>query len=193
MSVVVAVKYDNGVVIGSDTQITHYGHLKNNIQEKVFKSKYSNTAIGITGSLRDMDLISCNIEDLMKPEDILNKIPFNKKYIVNNVVTRIFSLLKHYDRVNLEEKARLESDMIVVDSDNIFVISFDGSVLEFDKYATIGSGAELVYGHLDSINTENLSRPEAIDLVKKCITKACKNEIHISEPAHIIYLSKEKD
>ena len=56
MSVIIALKYNKGIILGADSQITN-NHIKINNVTKIHESKYSNTAIGTAGSLRVLNLI----------------------------------------------------------------------------------------------------------------------------------------
>lgn len=192
MSVVVAVKYNNGVILGADRQVTA-GHIKDNKVDKIYKSTYSNTAFGIVGKLRDLDIISCNVDDLMNYKDILDNVKLNKKYVVNVIVVQIFDLLMKYNRAyKIDNIIDIDSSVLVADDYSIFTISPDGSVAEYDTFAAIGCGDELVKGYLTPQNLEELSEPEAIDLVKRCIEKACKNDCFIDNDITIINLKHKR-
>ena len=56
MSIVIAIKYKNGVLIGSDKQGTCGNMAVNNVK-KIMKSHYSQTALGMAGSIRNMDFV----------------------------------------------------------------------------------------------------------------------------------------
>lgn len=51
MSVVVAFKYKDGMILGADKRVTLYGHLKDDNVSKIFHTKYSGHAIGCVGYL----------------------------------------------------------------------------------------------------------------------------------------------
>lgn len=192
MSIVVAIKYNNGVVIGADTQVT-FSNTKHNSFKKIYKSKYSNTAWGGVGKARDIDLISCNVDDLLDYPDILEKVKLDKKYVVNQIVIKIFDILMKYNRAyRIDNIVDIDSRFIITDSDKIFEICTDGAVVEYDKFCAIGCGSQLAQGYLDSINLDGLSRLEAEDLIQKVIKDACKNDCYIDDNVDIIVLEKPK-
>lgn len=192
MSVVVAIKYDKGMLLGADRQISS-GHLALGETQKVYKSQYSNTAWGSVGCLRILDLISCNVDDLMSYKDILDKVELDKPYVVNVIVPKIFIKLKEYNQAYLENNLlSIDNQFLVCDYDSIFKIDTDGSVIEFDKYYAIGSGYELVLGNLQSSYKEDLDLDTAVDLLIDSIRKSCKNELYINSNIDIINITKNK-
>lgn len=192
MSVVVAIKYDKGMLLGADRQISS-GHLASGETQKVYKSQYSNTAWGSVGCLRILDLISCNVDDLMSYKDILDKVELDKPYVVNVVVPKIFIKLKEYNQAYLENNLlSIDNQFLICDYDSIFKIDTDGSVVEFDKYYAIGSGYELVLGNLESSYKEDIDLDTAVDLLIDSIRKSCKNELYINSNIDIINITKNK-
>lgn len=192
MSVVVAIKYDKGMLLGADRQISS-GHLASGETQKVYKSQYSNTAWGSVGCLRILDLISCNVDDLMSYKDILDKVELDKPYVVNIVVPKIFIKLKEYNQAYLENNLlSIDNQFLICDYDSIFKIDTDGSVIEFDKYYAIGSGYELVLGNLESSYKEDIDLDTAVDLLIDSIRKSCKNELYINSNIDIINITKNK-
>lgn len=192
MSVVVVIKYDKGMLLGADRQISS-GHLASGETQKVYKSQYSNTAWGSVGCLRILDLISCNVDDLMSYKDILDKVELDKPYVVNVVVPKIFIKLKEYNQAYLENNLlSIDNQFLVCDYDSIFKIDTDGSVIEFDKYYAIGSGYELVLGNLQCSYKEDLDLDTAVDLLIDSIRKSCKNELYINSNIDIINITKNK-
>lgn len=195
MSVVVAIKYKDGVVLAADRQATS-GNIKIDNASKLYKSTYSMTAIGMVGRSRDADLISCQIDDLMEYKDILDKVKIDKKYVVNIIVPKIFNILMKYNRAHKEsEIVELDSSFIVVSNERLFKIFFDGAVIEYDNFATVGCGNQLAQGYLESQNIDNtkLTQEEAVQLAKECIFKACKDDVFISNDyADILILNKPR-
>lgn len=191
MSINVALKFNNGVILASDKQLTYNGHICCNTGCKISKSKYSNTAIGSCGNKRSIDIVICYIEDLMNYKDILDNVEFDFKYVVTNVVTNLFDLLDRYGNLYKQDNVIYSSnEFITISGNKIFTISGDGSVLEFDNYGCIGSGCDLVRGYLDnlSIDTSKLNEHDAFVHIQNCINKCCKNDIYIDNNIDYIIL-----
>lgn len=193
MSIVIGLKYKDGVLLASDTRVISRGHLAEKIDSKIFKSKYSSTAIGCVGYLRDLDIISCQ-EEWLSYKDILDKKKVDKKYIIENIVPKIFDTLRNNHRVNQKDGFEyIDSEFIFATTSSLYGIYNDGSILEFDDYVTIGCGEELTKGYMTNFSnkdTSKLTLTEAKTIVEKCIKNACKNDIGISD--EVIFINLEK-
>lgn len=192
MSVVIGLRYNNGVIIGADRQATS-GNLKTHSTQKIYKSAYSNTAWGCVGTLRDLDIVSCNVDELMNYKDVLDKVEIDKKYVVNVIVVRIFNELMKFNRAyKVDNVVDIDSSFLIADDSKMFTIGHDGSVIQYDDYCAIGCGDQLVKGHLDALNLEELSEPEAVDLMNRLIKLCCKEDAYIDDNVDIIVLKKGK-
>ena len=196
MSVVVAIKYKDGVLLGGDTQITEDGHLSAFTDSKIFKNKYSNTAIGIVGALRDLNLLE-NEEEYIDYKSILDKTFIDKKYVISNVVPKIFKILEKNHRLYKENELLYSySECLFGTSNSIFNIGFDGAVSEKEKYYAIGCGKELVIGFLDVFFSDNkekdLTLKDAKTLINKSIAIACQKDVYINDKITYINLIKEE-
>lgn len=192
MSIVIAIKTKDGVVIGADKQTTTGGHISTHISNKVFKSKWSNTAIGMVGERRNNNIITHNIVDLIDPIDILNKKDLDEEYVVNRIIPRIYNLLvKHYVIQRDSVLYDFGSDFIIVSHKNIFRISGNGSVIEKEDYAAIGCGKELVKGYFETIDFKEIDLEKAKELIKKAILQSCKEDVYIDNNVNITILPKE--
>ena len=69
MSVVISAKYKDGIAIIADKQVT-CGTTKSNNGNKLQYFKYSNSAIGVVGYLRDCNIIR-TIEEILPYKDII--------------------------------------------------------------------------------------------------------------------------
>ena len=186
MSVVMALKYNGGVLLAADTQSTG-GNIKNNNAVKIKKMKYSNVAIGTVGYLRDANIFEVT-DEIVDFKDILDKIKIDKRYIINTIVPNIFKKMKEYNRLEIKnEVENLLSCFILVTPTGIFTIGTDGSVVESENFATVGCGDELVRGYLETISDiNNLNEKEGINIIKNAIIKSCKNDIYINDMISIL-------
>lgn len=200
MSIIIGVKYKDGVLLGSDTQATNRGHIAEEIETKIYQSKYSTTAIGCVGSCRDNNLIETQ-EEWIDYKDILDKVDINKKYVISNIITKLFNLLRNNHRLNSEKGLEFsESDFIFATSEKLFGIYTDGSVLEEDKYVAIGCGEELVRGLLDSyFHTNNITSGEQIsynsakEMIRTSVLSACSKDVFINDNITYINLKRKSN
>lgn len=193
MSIIIGLKYNNGVVLAADKQVT-YGNIKNDNATKIFKSKYSNTAMGIAGCCRTLDLIFANTEELMDYKDILNNVEMDLKYVINVVITDMFKLLDKYGCLYRENNiVNTYGEYIVASDDKIFNIFSNGAVIENDTFSVIGCGFQLVKGYLDGIHydSKTINKEKAIQIVTTCIKQCCKDDVFINDNIDFIILEKE--
>ena len=189
MSVVVAIKKDGVVYLGSDSQVTRGGtrtSLTNPNNFKIWKVKgVDNCLMGHVGLLRDACVIRV-MENLVREIDVIHD-EVNFEYVVTRVVPKIIEELKFYNYLESEGKFKdMESRYLFAFEDKLFVIGFDGSVIEVDDYIAIGSGECESIGSL--LTTNNNDDPET--RIIKAIKASAAHDIYVDYP---IILSNTKD
>jgi len=189
MSVVVALKYNDGIVVGGDKRITTGWHTsEDNACNKIFKTKYSNHCIGSVGSGRDCDIIGI-VDELMYYKDILKNVKVDLEYVVDNVVEKLFDKLRDKKRVRVKDGIEsINSNHMYVTNEKIFSIAGSGAVLEHSEYGVIGCGSEMVMGYLDTLDLSNLSKNKAIEYIEIAIQQACKHSSGIDDNVDIIVI-----
>lgn len=189
MSVVVAIKKDGVVYLGSDSQVTRGGtrtSLTNPNNFKIWKVKgVDNCLMGHVGLLRDACVIRV-MENLVREIDVIHdEVDF--EYVVTRVVPKIIDELKEFNYIEIEGKFKnMESKYLFAFKDKLFVIGFDGSVIEVDDYIAIGSGESESIGSL--LTTNNDEDPET--RIIKAIKASAAHDIYVDYP---IVLSNTKD
>ena len=117
----------------------------------------------------------------------------SRQYVIRKVVPKFIGTLEENKRLNKDSDiAHSYSSFIVADSENIYDIDSDFSVTEGEDYCVSGCGYQLVKGYLDGINLNELSKPEAVDLVERCVVRCCKDDCYIGNDLDVIVLEKEK-
>ena len=190
MSVVIAAKYRDGVVIASDRQVTS-GTLKHNNATKIHKFKYSNSAIGVVGYLRDCNLMRV-MEEIVPYKDILDKISITEDYVTRVFVPAIYNYMNTNHRINTgEENGTMNSIMLYATKDRIFEIGEDFSVIENeDSYLTIGCGNTKIIGYMASIgDTSHYSKKDITVLLENAIKRACDKDAFINDKIDFVYIN----
>lgn len=189
MSVVVAIKKDGVVYLGSDSQVTRGGtrtSLTNPNNFKIWKVKgVDNCLMGHVGLLRDACVIRV-MENLVREIDVIHD-EVNFEYVVTRVVPKIIDELKEFNYIETEGKFKnMESKYLFAFKDKLFVIGFDGSVIEVDDYIAIGSGESESIGSLLTTNSDEDPETRII----KAIKASAAHDIYVDYP---IVLSNTKD
>lgn len=189
MSVVVAIKKDGVVYLGSDSQVTRGGtrtSLTNPNNFKIWKVKgVDNCLMGHVGLLREACVIRV-MENLVREIDVIHD-EVNFEYVVTRVVPKIIDELKEFNYVEIEGKFKnMESKYLFAFKDKLFIIGYDASVIEVDDYVAMGSGESESIGSL--LTTNNDEDPET--RIIKAIKASAAHDIYVDYP---IVLSNTKD
>lgn len=188
MSVVIAVKTKNGMVIGGDKQGTLRG-MKNDNMTKVFKSHYSNTAWGGVGKCRFLQVMSTSVEDLMLYKDILDKVEVDERYVITKIIPKVQDVLISVGELAPKTAFELDgSSMLVVTDKEIYHIGEDGSVGTYTDFIAIGCGSDLAIGYLENAWNKDLTLEQGEELVKNAIINSCKKDVFINDRVDIIKL-----
>lgn len=187
MSLVVAIKENNEVYIGADSQVSR-GDTKLTINNpnnfKVWKVKnVDNCLMAHTGNVRDANVI--RLMDNLVNDYLIMTNNINFEFVVKSLVPDIIFELKKYGYVKDEQYFNsMDSRFIFAYKDSLFSIGFDGSVVEVDDFVAIGSGENEAIGSLlTTIGEEPKSR------IIKAINASTKSNIYVNYP---IVLSNTK-
>jgi len=159
----VGITFDGGVVFASEKRIAFGNFLVSKSTKKTFPitSKVGATCAGLVA---DMQILSLQISALAK----IRKMEI-KRDVPPNTVAKMMSNMMYERRY-----FPLLTQVIVggvVDKPIMYTLDPLGSVLP-DKYAAVGTGAEMALGVLDPQYKENMTKDEAIDLAKRAVRSA---------------------
>ena len=195
MSVVVAVKYNNGVVIAADRQGTKYGQYKESCT-KIKRFQDSRIVIGSSGVLDDfLPIQYC--DEIIDYKDLFKKTKIDGAYIYENTIPKLIDLLKNRNRVKQNNgKIEIDSNFLLATSDSIFTINSEFGLCEYEFYSSIGCGTFTVDGYLnvelDGKTYESIDKDKAIEIVEDAIQKACSTDIYVGMGIDLFVLEKEE-
>jgi len=180
MSVVVAIKENNKIYIGADSQVTRGGTrktLNNKNNYKVWKVKnVDNCLMASVGDLRDATVVRLMNNLVSDYEVFKGYVGF--EFVVKSVVPDIFNELKKYGYMKDQQYIEpINSEFIFAFQNQLFLISGDGSVIEIDDCVSIGSGKCEAIGSL--LSTEGQTPEERII---KAIKASAANDIYVDYP-----------
>ena len=148
MSVVIAIKKNARIYMAADTQ-TSCGDRKITYHSEGSRKihRFENgVLLGHTGSVHNWQILCAHPEYFTVPEDG----ELTKKYIVQNVIPKIFKCYRDNEMCEKEEgePAKLGDSYLMAYKDKLFQIDgvFDVEVL--NHYAEIGSGGDLTLAGL---------------------------------------------
>ena len=175
MSVVIAIKEKNSIIMGCDSQVT-IGQLKDRLSKdhnKIFKIKNCKHGLmGVVGFCRDSQLLSVQDNLIDKLHILENKIDYD--YVVKNLYSDIYKVLLDNNRIDKDSNGNnvnyTNNHYIFAFKDSAWLICCDGTVFEIDDYLVTGSGEEIAIGVLE--NNKGKSAEERIkEAIKSCSDK----------------------
>jgi len=202
MSIVVAVRYKNGVVIGSDNRATYKGRLSYDNCTKIITTTYTNHAIGTVGTLRAVNLMSVK-DEFMEYKDILDDVEVDLSYMSSVIIPNLIQHLNDNHVLHRNTDGTISSDncFIYATNNNIYTIMSDFGVIEMPNWSVIGCGEDMVMGLLNTIEIDDdctvdeyfgkMERDDAVSLIQTAILLACKNDTYISQSCDIVVLEKD--
>lgn len=180
MSVIVAIKSDDKVYIGSDSQVTKGGTratLKNPNNYKIWNVRDINHCLmAHVGAVRDANIVRL-MDDLVTDYDVfMDKIDY--EFVVRRIVPSIIAELKRAGYMKDDQYVEhMESSFLFAYKNQLFVINSDGCVLEVDDYVSIGSGEDQAIGSL--LSTEKLNPKSRIIMAIKA---SAVSDIYVDYP-----------
>lgn len=187
MSVVIAIKEKDHIVMGCDKQVT-MGELKLKTSNKIFDIKNCpNGVMGVVGNLRGSQLLQ--VQDNLINELNLFKDEIDFKYCVTELYEQIYNIFKAYrlvEKKNNEFVNYLDCDFIFAYKDKAFSIDGYGCVFEIDDFLVIGSGFETAQAVLLRNKKKN-----AETRIKEAIRVCAEKTLYIDNDV-VIKSTKEK-
>jgi len=74
---------------------------------------------------------------------------------------------------------------------HLYELTFDGTVLEADDYATDGSGSTVVLGVLETLYKENMTVEQGVELAERCIQTAIQRDSATGNGIHVAVITKD--
>lgn len=192
MSVVIAIKYKDGVIMAADKQATS-GNLKSDNATKIVQTKYSGLGMGAVGLLKTCNILEA-VNEVVDPEDILSQALIDKLYVIRKIVPLLFTAFEKYHCLTKDEDGlqSIHGNLLICSNEKIFSTDGIGAVSEHDDFVAIGCGEQLVHGYLSTLNIDynKLNENKAIEILATAIEKACKDDVFINDKIDILILKR---
>lgn len=179
---VVGVVFDKGVMLGAEKRFTYGTFVMSKTTKKVFKITDS-VGAACAGLVSDMQMLIREISLYIKLRELELRAP-----LPTNSIAKLMSVLMFERRY-----FPLLTQVIVggvVEKPSVYVLDPLGSVIP-DEYATVGSGAEIAMGVLESGYKKGMSEEEAKDLLVKSIKSAIRRDASSGDGVDILTITKE--
>lgn len=162
----VGVMFKDGVVIGTESQATAGYTVASKTAQKLFEiNKF--TAATISGGVADAQYVVDQIKALSKLREVEDgKVP-EPKYIANVTRNILFSGRSYFLAMMIVGGYSQNED-----KGKLYGIDLLGTLFEEDNYLSFGSGSPFSLGVLESDWKPNLTKDEAIELIKTAISSS---------------------
>ena len=180
MSVVVAIKDKDKVIIGADSQVTRGGTrttLKNPNNYKIWQVRGAEHCLmGSVGNVRDANIV--RLMDGLITEYNIFKNHVDYEFVIKKIVPDIVDELKSYGNIKDEKFVDyLDSSFVFAFQDQLYLINKDKAVIEIDDYVAVGSGEDQAIGSL--LSTDGLEPKERI---VRAIKASAAADIYVDYP-----------
>ncbi len=178
----VGVVYDNGVVFASERRISYGNLLVSKSTKKTFQLT-PRVGAACAGLVADMQLLSLQITALAK----IRRMELKRDVPPNSIAKMMSNMM--YERRFFP----LLTQVIVggvVDKPAIYTLDPLGSVLP-DRYAAVGTGAEMALAILDSQFKDKINEKTAIDLTIKSVESATMRDSFSGDGIDILVIDKD--
>lgn len=179
----IGVVCSDGVVLASEKRVSYGYMIMSRVGKKVFTLTDSIGA-ACAGLVSDMQILVREVEAYANLFRLDVGRPISVKSAAKVMSTLLFS----------RRLVPLITQTIVGGTDDegasIYVLDILGSVIP-DKFAAVGSGAEIAVGVLEQGYKENMSIHEGKDLVTRAIKSAISRDIMSGDGVDFLYITKE--
>jgi proteasome beta subunit len=179
----IGVVCSDGVILASEKRVS-YGYLvMSRVAKKVFKIT-DTIGAACAGLVSDMQILIREVEAYAQLFRLDANRPISVKSAAKVMSTllfsrRLFPLITQTLVGGLDEEGA-----------SLYVLDVIGSVIP-DKYAAVGSGAEIALGVLEQGYKDNLTLKEARDLVTRAIKSAVSRDVMSGDGVDFLLITKE--
>jgi len=179
----IGVVCSNGVILASEKRVSYGYMVMSRVGKKVFKVT-DRIGAACAGLVSDMQILIREVEAYAN----LYRLDSNHPIAVNSAAKlmsnllfarRLFPLITQTIVGGMDEEGA-----------SIYVLDVLGSVIP-DKYAAVGSGAEIAYGLLEQGFKENMNIEEAKDLVTRAMKSAISRDVMSGDGIDFLIITKE--
>lgn len=179
----VGVVCKDGVILSSEKRVTYGYMVMSKMGRKIFKIT-DTIGAACAGLVADMQILIRQVGAYCK----LFELEHNRKITVRTTAKTVSNLL--FQRRLFPYITQTIIGGIDDEGPNLYVLDPLGSLIP-DKYATVGSGAEIAVGVLEAGYKEGLTLQEGRDLVFSAMKSALARDIASGDGIEILIISKD--
>ncbi len=178
----VGITYDNGILLASEKRVSYGNFVVNKNTKKTF-TVTDHVGAACAGMVADMQVLVRQVSALSKIRRLETR-----RDVQPNSVAKLMSVIMFERRY-----FPLLTQVIVggiTDKPEIYTLDPLGSVLP-DKYAAVGTGAEMALGVMDADYSENLDEEKATTLALRSIRSSIQRDSASGDGIDILIINKD--
>ena len=178
----VGITYNNGVLLASERRISYGNFVVNKNTKKTF-TVTDHVGAACAGMVADMQVLIRQVSALSK----IRKLE-TRRDVQPNSVAKLMSVIMFERRY-----FPLLTQVIVggiTDKPEIYTLDPLGSVLP-DKYAAVGTGAEMALGVMDADYSDNLDEEKATTLALRSIRSSIQRDSASGDGIDLLIINKD--
>jgi proteasome beta subunit len=178
----VGITYDNGILLASEKRVSYGNFVVNKNTKKTF-TVTDHVGAACAGMVADMQVLVRQVSALSKIRRLETR-----RDVQPNSVAKLMSVIMFERRY-----FPLLTQVIVggiTDQPEIYTLDPLGSVLP-DKYAAVGTGAEMALGVMDADYSENLDEEKATTLALRSIRSSIQRDSASGDGIDMLIINKD--
>jgi len=178
---VVGISYNNGVILAAEKRISFGNFVVNKNMKKTFPVT-DHVGAACAGMVADMTVLVRQVEALAK----IRKLE-TRREVAPNSVAKLMSVIMFERRY-----FPLLTQVIVGgvnEKPEIYTLDPLGSVLP-DRYAAVGTGAEMALGIMDAEFKESMTEEKAKELAVRAVRSAIQRDAASGDGIDVLYVTK---
>ena len=186
MSVLVAIKKNNKIFLGADSQVTRGGIRSNSLEEDGRKIKLLDNGIiiGAVGTKKGCKLIFAHPEIFT----LTDGGELTKKHIVDSIIPKIHKLLDENDLITYskDEPPSYDSLFFIAYRDRLFWIPKSATVVTINHYVSAGAGDDVAFPGLMKLDGEDVNDDEVYERLAEILRVTAERRTSVSAPFFLI-------
>ena len=178
----VGITYDNGILLASEKRVSYGNFVVNKNTKKTF-TVTNHVGAACAGMVADMQVLVRQVSALSKIRRLETR-----RDVQPNSVAKLMSVIMFERRY-----FPLLTQVIVggiTDKPEIYTLDPLGSVLP-DKYAAVGTGAEMALGVMDADYSENLDEEKATTLALRFIRSSIQRDSASGDGIDLLIINRD--
>lgn len=178
----VGITFDNGVLLAADERISYGNFVVNKNTKKTF-SVTDHVGAACAGMVADMQVLVRQVSALSK----IRKLE-TRRDLEPNSIAKLMSVIM-FERRYFPLLTQVVVGGFTTGKPEIYTLDPLGSVLP-DRYAAVGTGAEMALGIMDADYSENMTEEQATNLALRAIRASIQRDSASGDGIDVLIIDK---